>query len=154
MYVLLITQLLRLVGRLSARNPFKHTRMLTAVSPSDRPKLVRNRCVIEVFVSVFLCCYDAFWIFLWVEGLLSYDWVRYLPFSQTCSDWCTNSPILKNCAWTRKIIIILCVIWLARESFSSFMKTSLLLNFSYQWHVHYSTVFAKSTNDFTYDIGK
>ena len=39
---------------------------LTAVTPTDRPKSVRNRCVIEVFEGVFLCCHDAFWTFLWV----------------------------------------------------------------------------------------
>ena len=32
---------------------------------TDRPKLVRNRCVIEVLVA-FLCCHVAFWIFLLV----------------------------------------------------------------------------------------
>ena len=38
----------RLVGRLSAR-----TSGVAVVTPTDRPKLVRNRCVIEVFVA---CC--------------------------------------------------------------------------------------------------
>ena len=37
-----------------------------AVTPTDRPKSVRNCCVIEVFGGVFVCCHDAFWIFLWV----------------------------------------------------------------------------------------
>ena len=37
---------------------------LTAVTPTDRPKSVRNRCIIEVFDAVFW--FDAFWIFLWV----------------------------------------------------------------------------------------
>ena len=32
---------------------------LTAVTPTDRPKSVRNCCVIEVFGGVFVCCYDA-----------------------------------------------------------------------------------------------
>ena len=35
---------------------------MTAVTPTDRPKSVRNRCVIEVFGGVFLCCHDVFWI--------------------------------------------------------------------------------------------
>ena len=34
-------------------NWFNHTSEVTAVTPTDRPKLVRNRCVIEVFGGVF-----------------------------------------------------------------------------------------------------
>ena len=52
-------------------NRFNHTRRVTAVTPTDRPQSVRNRCVIEVFGGVFLCCHDVFWIFLWVYGRLS-----------------------------------------------------------------------------------
>ena len=55
MLVLLITQLLRLVGRLGSRkNRFNHTILVTIVTPTDRPKSVRNRCVIEVFGVVFV----------------------------------------------------------------------------------------------------
>ena len=54
MCVLLITRLLRLVGRFSARKPVSsHTSWVTAVTPTDRPKLVGNPCVIQVFGSVF-----------------------------------------------------------------------------------------------------
>ena len=35
----------------------------------DRPKLVRNRCVFEVFGGD-LCCNVRFWISVWVWGLL------------------------------------------------------------------------------------
>ena len=34
-------------------NRFNHTSGVTAVTPTDRPKTVRNRCVIEVFDGVF-----------------------------------------------------------------------------------------------------
>ena len=34
-------------------NRFNHTSGVTAVTPTDRPKSVRNRCVIEVFGGVF-----------------------------------------------------------------------------------------------------
>ena len=47
-----ITQLKWLVGRLSARKPVNHTSWATIVTPTDRPKSVRNRCVIEVFGGV------------------------------------------------------------------------------------------------------
>ena len=54
MCVLLITRLLWLVGRLSALKRFNHTSRGTAVTPTDRPKLVRNSCVIKVFGGVFM----------------------------------------------------------------------------------------------------
>ena len=68
--VLLITRLLRLVGRLGSGKPVKHTSWVAIVTPNDRYKSVRNRCVIQVLVK-FLCCHVAFFIFLWVEELLS-----------------------------------------------------------------------------------
>ena len=39
-------------------NRFNHTSWMTVVPPSDRPKLVRNRCVIDFFGDVFVlsCC--------------------------------------------------------------------------------------------------
>ena len=36
---------------------------MAVVTPIDRPKSDCNRCVIEVFVVVFLCCHVAFWIY-------------------------------------------------------------------------------------------
>ena len=44
--------------------------IVPVVTPTDRPKSVRNRCVIEVFGCIFVC-HVAFWISLWVWGLLS-----------------------------------------------------------------------------------
>ena len=35
-------------------NRFNHISWVTAVSPTDRTKSVRNRCVIEVFGGVFM----------------------------------------------------------------------------------------------------
>ena len=36
------------------RKPVNHTRWLAAVTPTDRPKSVRNRYVIELFGRVFV----------------------------------------------------------------------------------------------------
>ena len=47
-------------------NWFHHTSWATVVTPTDRLKSVRNRCVIEVVDGFFLCCQVAFWIFLWL----------------------------------------------------------------------------------------
>ena len=35
-------------------NRFNHTSLVTAVTPTDRPKSVRNSCVIKVFCGVFM----------------------------------------------------------------------------------------------------
>ena len=58
--VLLITRLLLLVGRLCPHKPVLPHQWGDCCYSTDRPKSVRNRCVIEVFGSVFLCCYVAF----------------------------------------------------------------------------------------------
>ena len=61
MCVLLITRLLWLVGRYGSRKPMNHTSWVAIVTPTDRPKSARNRCVIEVFGGVFvlsLCLLD------------------------------------------------------------------------------------------------
>ena len=46
-------------------NWFNHTSWVTAVTPTDRPKSVRNSYVIK-FLVAFLCCHVALWIVLWV----------------------------------------------------------------------------------------
>ena len=40
---------------------------MAIVTPTDRPKSVRNRCVIEVLLA-FVCCNVAVWVFLWMQG--------------------------------------------------------------------------------------
>ena len=62
MRVLLITQLLRSVGRLGLCKVVNHTSWVAVVTPTDRPKSVRNSCVIEVFGVVFKlsCCFLEF----------------------------------------------------------------------------------------------
>ena len=60
MCVLSIIRLLRGVGRW-ARNPVNHTSLVAVVTPTDRPKSVRNRCLIELFVTLCvlsLCPFD------------------------------------------------------------------------------------------------
>ena len=67
MYVLLITRLLRLVGRW-ARKPVNHTSWVAVVTQTDRPKSVRNRCVIELFCGVVYVVTLPFWHFCWCMG--------------------------------------------------------------------------------------
>ena len=49
----MITRLLRLVGRW-ARKPVNHTSWVAVATPTDRPKSVRNCCLIEFFVALFV----------------------------------------------------------------------------------------------------
>ena len=67
MCVLLIKRLLRLVGRW-ARKPVNHTSWVAVVTPTDRPKSVRNRCVIELFCDVVYVVILPFWQFCWCRG--------------------------------------------------------------------------------------
>ena len=49
------------MGRLGYRNRFNHTSWVAIVTPNDRPKSIRNRCVIEVICGVFVfssCFFD------------------------------------------------------------------------------------------------
>ena len=61
MHVLLITQLLRLVGRFGSHKLANHTGWVAVVTPTDCPKSVHNPCVIEVFGGVFVLSYCFFY---------------------------------------------------------------------------------------------
>ena len=67
MCVLLITRHLWLVGRLGSEKLFNHSSWVAIVTPTDRPKSVRNRYVIEVFGGVFVLSL-FFWDFSTGEG--------------------------------------------------------------------------------------
>ena len=54
MWVILITRLLQLVRRYRSVNRFNHTSLVDIVTQADRPKSVRNHCVIGHFGGV-LC---------------------------------------------------------------------------------------------------
>ena len=49
-------------GNIGPVNKVNHTSWLAEVTPTDRPKSVRNRCVIELFyyvVCVVICPFDS-----------------------------------------------------------------------------------------------
>ena len=54
MCVLLITHVLQLVEMLGSRTPFNHISWVYIFTPTDPPKSVRSRCVIEGFGGVFV----------------------------------------------------------------------------------------------------
>ena len=70
MCVLLITLLCSKWEGWDSVNRFHHTGKVVIVTPTDRPKSFRNRCVIEVFRDVFVLS-RCFLDFLLVKGLLS-----------------------------------------------------------------------------------
>ena len=47
-------------------NQVNHTSWVAVDTPTDRPKSVRNLCVIELFCGVCLCCHFALLTFLFV----------------------------------------------------------------------------------------
>ena len=67
MCVLLITRMLRGVGKW-ARKPVNHTSWVAVVTPTDRPKSVHNRCLIELFCGVVFVVALPFWHFYWCRG--------------------------------------------------------------------------------------
>ena len=69
MCVILITRLLRLVGKLVPVNWLNHTIRIAVVIPNDRPKSASNRCEIEVFGCFFVLLISC-WKFCWYRGFL------------------------------------------------------------------------------------
>ena len=55
-------------GKVGPVHQVNHTSLVAVVTPTDRPKSVRNRCVI---LWCCLCCHFALLTFLLVYGLLS-----------------------------------------------------------------------------------
>ena len=105
MCVLLITRLLRGVGRW-ARKPVNHTSWVAVVTPTDRPKSVRNRCLIELFLWRCLCCHCPFDISVgvgaFVIGLSQISFFLSLSayFSLKCiSQGGTRKIIYPNSPW-------------------------------------------------------
>ena len=64
-------------GKVGPVNQVNHTSWVAVVTPTERPKSVRNRCVIELFVPLFvlsLCPYDisvGVWAFVIGLGQIS-----------------------------------------------------------------------------------
>ena len=51
-----------------ARKPVNHTSWVAVVTPTDRPKSVRNRCLIELFCGVVCVVTLPFWHFCCCRG--------------------------------------------------------------------------------------
>ena len=55
-------------GKVRPVNQVNHTGWVAVVTPTDRPKSVRNRCVIELFCGVVCVVILSFWLFCWCRG--------------------------------------------------------------------------------------
>ena len=103
MCVLLITRLLRVVVRW-ARKPVNHTSWMAVVTPTDRPKSVRNRCLIELFCGVVCVVTLPFWYFCWCRGFchrtgsdLLYFFSKTKELTWRYNHCCTNNIVSR---WT------------------------------------------------------
>ena len=55
-------------GKVGPVNQVNHTSWVAVVTPTDRPKSVRNRCVIELFCGVVCVVTLPFWHVCWCRG--------------------------------------------------------------------------------------
>ena len=100
MCVLLITRLLRGVGRW-ARKP------VTVVTPTDRPKSVRNCCLIELFCGIVCVVTLPLWHFCWYRGfchrtgsdLLLFVFSETVEWKSTKFDRNLSNPLPNLCFW-------------------------------------------------------
>ena len=78
-----------------ARKPVNHTSWVAVVTPTDRPKSVCNRCVIELFCDVVYVVILPFWQFCWCRGFChrTESDLFFFLFSYRKKGW--NQPFLK-----------------------------------------------------------
>ena len=55
-------------GKVRTVNQVNHTSWVAVATPTDRPKSVRNRCVIELFCGIVCVVTLPFWHFCWCMG--------------------------------------------------------------------------------------
>ena len=55
-------------GKVGPVNQVNHTSWMAVVTQTDRPKSVRNRCVIELFCGIVRVVTLPFWHFCWCRG--------------------------------------------------------------------------------------
>ena len=75
-------------GKVGPENQVNNTSWVAVVTPTDRPKSVRNRCVIECFVALFvlsLCPFDiSVGVGAFVTGLSQISSFSPLNIEQLC----------------------------------------------------------------------
>ena len=97
MFLPSITQLLRWVGRWALLNLVNHTNWVAVVTPTDRPKSVCNRCVIELFCGVVCVVTLPFWHFYWCRGYChrtGSDLFLFLSVYWNCGCWYSDFKLV------------------------------------------------------------
>ena len=77
-------------------NQVNHTSWVAVVTPTDRPKSVRNCCLIEAFVSLFVLSLCPFDISVGVGAFVAYMCNNFYGLSTSVGCW--------SSAFTRRII--------------------------------------------------
>ena len=77
-----------------------HTSLVDVVTPTDRPKSVRNRCLIEHFCGVVCVVTLPFWHFCWCRGFChrtGSDLLLFVWFNKICKHLTNKTHALNNC---------------------------------------------------------
>ena len=101
-------------GKVGPVRLVNHTSWVAVVTPTDRPKSVRNRCLIELFCGVVCVVSLPFWHFCWCRGfchrtesdlflfLFSSCFISYQTNSCLIYHIITNIPIESRFIWNTK----------------------------------------------------
>ena len=74
-----------------AHKPVNHTSWVAVVTPTDLPKSVRNRCVMELFCGVVCVVTLPFWHFCWCRGFTKINRIHQKSLA-TCKRYRQSSP--------------------------------------------------------------
>ena len=103
----------------SARKLVNHTSWVAVVTPTDRPTFsVRNRCVIDFFVALFVLSLCPFWQFCWYRAFCHRIEPDIFLFSLKKTFPAKNTKMLAN----RNSSILISSLYLLCESGCSFTK--------------------------------
>ena len=95
-------------GKVGPVNQVNHTSWVAVVTPTNRSKSVRNRCVIELFCGVVCIVTLPLWHFCWCRGffigLSQISVFFYWPSGMTflkyfCWHWLSGKTFLKYFCW-------------------------------------------------------
>ena len=129
-------------GKVWPVNKVIHTSWVAVVTPNDRPKSVRNRCVIELFCCVVCVVTLPLWHFCWCMGFRHRTESDILPFllfiipflNQTFTRFyvffnlaCFHTILCSIMQWSTKCVCILCNLHVNR--LSNVFKFKRLKNF-------------------------
>ena len=84
----------------SARKPVNHTSWMAVNTPTERPKSICNRCVIELFCGVVCVVTLPFWHFCWCKGFCHRTESDLFLFK--CAKPCDEFVSVKGTPWRQE----------------------------------------------------